>query len=377
MKRRQSLQLLAGTALAPTSLLANLPATTEILLGQSAVLTGPLGSTIQDFNKGAELAFNEINRLGGVGARKIKLVSLDDELKPEKALTNYKQLIEEQQVFAMFGCVGTGTTAAVADYLKQKDMISFGGYAVGDSVRERVLGNAYMLRATNTRELQYLLEHLKTLSIKRVAVAALDNPGGKEVVDTAKSIADKLKLDYVGSVMLKADGSNSASTGKELADKQPQAVIMYLSGSLPVAMIEAMRKASSSAQIYGLSIVPGQLLGKLMGDSSKGITLAQVMPFPLNVSTPDPEIRQFQQLCEQSKINNSYIVFEGYVNARVLGRVLARVGRDLNRTQLTKTLRSYKERYMGMSIDFTDPKALSGSRFVELVQLGSQGRFIR
>jgi hypothetical protein len=30
-----------------------------------------------------------------------------------------------------------------------------------------------------------------------------------------------------------------------------------------------------------------------------------------------------------------------------------------------------------MSIDFTDPKALSGSRFVELVQLGSQGRFIR
>ena len=40
----------------------------EILLGQTGILTGPLGTTIKTLIAGAELAFGEANSQGGVAA---------------------------------------------------------------------------------------------------------------------------------------------------------------------------------------------------------------------------------------------------------------------------------------------------------------------
>ena len=87
---------------------------TEIVLGQSAITSGPLGVPIKALNSGAQLAFDAVNAQGGVHGRKIRVITLDDELAPPKAVANYKKLIEEQGVVAMFGCVGSGTTAAAA-----------------------------------------------------------------------------------------------------------------------------------------------------------------------------------------------------------------------------------------------------------------------
>ena len=155
---------------------------TEIVLGSSAVLSGPLGSQIKVVHNGAALAFDAINEQGGVGGRKIKLVALDDELKPEKAVENYGKLLNDHRVFAFFGCVGSGTTAAAAKLLQQSGAPSVGGYGVGDGARERVAGSAYFVRASNAREAQALVEHLVTIGVNKIAIAHLDNPGGAEAV---------------------------------------------------------------------------------------------------------------------------------------------------------------------------------------------------
>ncbi|WP_260590762.1 ABC transporter substrate-binding protein [Variovorax sp. DXTD-1] len=101
---------------------------TEILLGSSAVLSGPLGSQIKVVLNGAALAFDAANEQGGVGGRKIELAALDDELKPEKALENYGKLLNDHRVFAFFGCVGPGTTSTPAKLLQQSGAPSVGGY---------------------------------------------------------------------------------------------------------------------------------------------------------------------------------------------------------------------------------------------------------
>jgi branched-chain amino acid transport system substrate-binding protein len=154
----------------------------EILLGSSAVLSGPLGAQIKVVHNGAGLAFDALNEQGGVGGRKIKLVSLDDELKAEKAVENYGRLLNDHRVFAFFGCVGSGTTAAAAKLLQQSGAPSVGGYGVADTARERVAGSAYFVRASNAREAQALVEHLTTVGVSRIAIAHLDNPGGAEAV---------------------------------------------------------------------------------------------------------------------------------------------------------------------------------------------------
>src|SRR5262245_47503185 len=58
----------------------------DIVLGQSAVISGPLGVPIKALNAGAQLAFDAAHAAGGIHGRRVRLVTLDDELAPPKAV---------------------------------------------------------------------------------------------------------------------------------------------------------------------------------------------------------------------------------------------------------------------------------------------------
>src|SRR3989442_13229717 len=65
----------------------------DVLIRPRAVLSGPLGFAMKGFNFGAPFALAQINAQGGVHGRKIRLVSLDDELGPDKPVLNSKKLL--------------------------------------------------------------------------------------------------------------------------------------------------------------------------------------------------------------------------------------------------------------------------------------------
>lgn len=347
----------------------------ELLLGQSGVLSGPLGETVREFNAGAQLAIAETNSAGGVAGRQIKLVSLDDELRPDLAVANYRRLLDEYKVFAFFGCVGSGTTAAAADILKATGVPSIGCYSVADSAREKVRGLGFSVRASSAREVQKLVQQLKTLGVSRLAGAALDNAGGKEVLALVEKAAAAEGLKLGDKQLIKTDGSNLSEAGRAMVDAEPQAVLLYLSGGLPGNLIAAMRKAGSNAMFYGTSIVQGPALAKVLGAGARGVTITQVMPYPWRET--DPEFVNFAKLCERAKLDVSYVNLEGYINGRVMVEALNRAGRAVTPTKLLTTMRGLRTRTMGLDVDFTDPQALAGSRFVELVLVSENGHYVR
>jgi branched-chain amino acid transport system substrate-binding protein len=346
----------------------------EIVLGSSAVLSGPLGSQIKVVHNGAGLAFDAVNEQGGIGGRKIKLVALDDELKPEKAVENYTKLLNDHRVFAFFGCVGSGTTAAAAKLLQQSGAPSVGGYGVGDTARERVAGSAYFVRASNAREAQALVEHLTTVGVNKIAIAHLDNPGGAEAVKLIGAAMATHKLTPAAAVSVKGDSSNAAEAGKTLADSQPQAVLMYLAGTVAGEVIKATYAAGSKPMFYGMSIVPGEVTAKVVQLQSSGLAISQVMPYPWG--EVETVARDYRRLAERAQVPVGYGSFEGYLNGLVMIEALKRTGRDLTRARLHAALRAFKLRLAGMDIDFTAGNG-TGSRFIEMVRVTPEGRFVR
>jgi branched-chain amino acid transport system substrate-binding protein len=346
----------------------------EILLGSSAVLSGPLGSQIKVVHNGAGLAFDAVNEQGGIGGRKIKLVALDDELKPEKAVENYTKLLNDHRVFAFFGCVGSGTTAAAAKLLQQSGAPSVGGYGVGDTARERVAGSAYFVRASNAREAQALVEHLTTVGVNKMAIAHLDNPGGAEAVKLIEAAMATHKLTPTAVVPVKGDGSTSAAAGKTLADSQPQAVLMYLAGTVAGEVIKATYGAGSKPMFYGMSVVPGEVTAKVVNLQAGGLAISQVMPYPWG--EVETVTRDYRRLAERAQVPVGYGSFEGYLNGLVMIEALKRTGRDLTRARLHAALRAFKLRLAGMDIDFTAGSG-TGSRFIEMVRVTPEGRFVR
>jgi branched-chain amino acid transport system substrate-binding protein len=88
----------------------------SILLGNTIAQSGPAASYGTIAN--AENAyFTYINNQGGINGRKIKFKILDDGYNPAQTVPLTKQLVEQDQVFAMFSGLGTQSQVSVRDYL--------------------------------------------------------------------------------------------------------------------------------------------------------------------------------------------------------------------------------------------------------------------
>src|SRR5919202_6342457 len=90
-----------------------------ITIGGSVPLSG-IASGYKSVAIGADAYFKYVNEHGGVNGRKIQYKYLDDEYDPSKALQATRQLVEQDDVFAIFNTLGTENNIAIRDYLKQR-----------------------------------------------------------------------------------------------------------------------------------------------------------------------------------------------------------------------------------------------------------------
>jgi branched-chain amino acid transport system substrate-binding protein len=142
---------------------------TEIRLGASQVLSGPLGPQTQQYGEGARLMFESVNATGGIHGRKISFTSLDDAFDPQRAVDNTRKLIEEHKVFMLFNSTGTAQTAAVLPLLKASKTILFGPVTGSSSMREGVNPHLFHVRAGYANETERMFTQLRQIGVTRVA----------------------------------------------------------------------------------------------------------------------------------------------------------------------------------------------------------------
>ena len=93
---------------------------TEILVGNTAPKTGGFAAVGIPFNAAIEAVFLDYNNNLEEGQRSIRFITYDDGSDADTGLTNTKKLVEEDEVFALVGHVGTGTVGATLPYLLEK-----------------------------------------------------------------------------------------------------------------------------------------------------------------------------------------------------------------------------------------------------------------
>jgi branched-chain amino acid transport system substrate-binding protein len=89
---------------------------TSIKLGSSFPQTG-LFSAFAKISVGYEAYFDYINDQGGIDGRQIELVTMNDEYDPSNTRSNVEQLVQSDQVFALFNVIGTPNNLAIRDDL--------------------------------------------------------------------------------------------------------------------------------------------------------------------------------------------------------------------------------------------------------------------
>jgi branched-chain amino acid transport system substrate-binding protein len=110
----------AGTLTATVALAADPGVTaTELKIGNTMPYSGPV-SSYSPIGKLDSAFFKMVNEQGGVGGRKVNLISLDDGYSPPKTVEDVRQLVEEDQVAFLFNTLGTPTNTAIVRYVNQK-----------------------------------------------------------------------------------------------------------------------------------------------------------------------------------------------------------------------------------------------------------------
>src|SRR5947199_7990178 len=92
---------------------------TTITIGGTVPLTGP-AAAYASVGRGADAYFNYVNAKGGVFGRKIVYQYLDDAFDVSKTITLTRQLVEQDQVLAIFNSVGTEHALAIRSYLNER-----------------------------------------------------------------------------------------------------------------------------------------------------------------------------------------------------------------------------------------------------------------
>ena len=346
----------------------------DIVVGQTAILSGPLGVAVRTFNAGADLAFSEKNRSGGIQGRLVRLVSMDDGLSPERAQANVASLIERNDIVSLFGAVGSATVSAIAPLLKKSGLPLVGNFALSDSARQSAAGSAYFVRATYSREAQKLIQHLTTIGVRRVAVAHLANPGGEEVFKYVLQEASKQGLPTPIGVAVQGDASNVDEAVRAISGAEPQALILFISGPYVSDLLRQVLSKGKSPMCYGMSILAADTVAASLGRQLRGLAISQVVPYPWDVG--DLVATRYRSLCVSHSMVPSYTGYEGYLNGLVLLECMARMTERVSPAGVHAVMRSFRQRIGEFDIDFRGAES-TGSRFVELVNATAEGRYIR
>ena len=91
----------------------------EIKIGHIGPYSGP-ASAYGTIGKSISAYIEKVNAEGGIGGRKIKLITLDDAYNPSKTVEQARKLVEEDEVLFIFNPLGTPPNSAIHKYMNAK-----------------------------------------------------------------------------------------------------------------------------------------------------------------------------------------------------------------------------------------------------------------
>lgn len=83
----------------------------EIVVGASFELTGNVANYGKSTLSGLKMAFDEVNKAGGIDGKKLRIVESDNKSEPSEACNSVTKLVTQDKVIAV---VGPGTSGCVA-----------------------------------------------------------------------------------------------------------------------------------------------------------------------------------------------------------------------------------------------------------------------
>ena len=347
----------------------------RIVLGQSAAFSGPAAQLGIQFNQGAKLFFDQLNAAGGVGKRMVEIRTLDDGYEPDRCAENTRKLIADD-VFALFGYVGTPTSLAAVPLFTQAKVPFFAPFTGAESLRQPFNRLVFHVRASYYDETALIVRQLVNLGVKKIAVFHQNDAYGKAGLDGVNKALAEHKLPLAGAATVERNSVDVAAAVEKLVAAKPDAVVQIAAYGASAAFVRAARKAGFGGTFYNVSFVGTQALADELGKDGAGVVVSQVVPSPYQ---PSRQItREFLDAIKKAgdKVQPNYSSMEGFLAARIFTEGLrqAAASGKISRDSFISGMEGLGTQVIsGFPVSF-GPNDHTASSFVEMSMLTGDGR---
>ena len=372
VSRRRFTALIAGGAVlgAPALRAQN---TNRIVLGQSAAFTGPAAQLGIQFHAGAKLFFDQLNAKGGLGGATVEIRQLDDGYEPDRCAANTQKLLSDD-VFALFGYIGTPTSVVALPLATRADTPFFAPFTGAMGLREPFNRMAFHMRASYNDETELIVKRLTTLGLNKVAVFYQDDAYGKAGLDGVTRALTARSLKPVATATVQRNSVDVAQAVQTINAAQPNAVIQISAYASCAAFIKAAKKAGFGGTFYNVSFVGSQALSEALGAEGAGVAISQVVPTPYSASKAIT--REFLATIAEggNKVAANFSSMEGFMAAKLFAEGARRASGRLTRDSLIGGLESIRGWSMGgFNVSFS-PSDHVASSYAELSMLTGDGK---
>src|SRR5438445_4048874 len=221
----------------------------KIKLGVIVTLSGPAAALGQQVRDGFALAVKDLG--GQMGGRDVEVVVVDDELKPDAAVTKVKGLLERDKVDFVVGPIFSNILLAIHRTVTESKTFLISPNAGPSSYAGKECSPFFYVTSYQNDQVHEILGKVaQDRGYKRVYLLVPNYQAGRD------SVAG-FKLDYKGVIVeetyMPLGSLDFQVELSKMASLKPEAVFTFMPGGMGVSLVKQYRQAGLADQIPVLS----------------------------------------------------------------------------------------------------------------------------
>lgn len=260
----------------------------EILLGYLLASGGPFATFSRTNLVAAQMAVDEINAAGGIGGKKIRIVSFDTAGKPDQAVVGLRKLAEDDKVLAIIGPFSSSECRVVFPAGERAGIVTMSMASSAPGLAEPF---TYAFR--NTTDEGYLFARvMRTLKEKNYPMATgaiayatddiISKTMGEKVLPT---LMQKWGTDIKLSVTFQSQAFDLAPQASQLAAQKTDLIGIGAGPEAAVRLVQELRRQGHKGRLVAGTTIADPELPRLLGVAGNGTTIPSAYYADLNDST--------------------------------------------------------------------------------------------
>ncbi len=265
------------------------PAKEPVVIGVSGPLTGPYAQYGAQWQRGFDLALEQVNAAGGIQGRPLRLQFEDSQSDPKQTVAIARKFVGDPKIVAELGDFTSAASMAASPIYQNGGLVQFG---FTNSHPDFTKGGDYVWsNAPNQAdEMPVLADYaVGALGLKRIAVLFINNDWGRTSKDLFAKAAAARGSEVVGAEGYLADEKDFRSALVRVRDTKPDGIVLVSYYADGAQITRQLREAGLTQPVVAAGSVYSPKFLELGGAATEGVHTTT----PFFPEDPRPVVQSF------------------------------------------------------------------------------------